>query len=232
MLPAVRDPVPAPAVETLGRKIHVSLQDRWVGLGMTGSGKTTWARELLTRLRSAYPAARTYILDSKQMGDFAMFPGYVIRDQISPDALKEPGAIQIWQPPIDDVGQYSDWFLKILKAREPAIVLVDELSSLGGLHGRSFPLGYMQLSKQGRGLDICKISLTQEAAYIPRVTLGQTSHLLRFRLLNEHDQRTADKMLGRQDKGEPPHRYGFYYKRLDRADDVYLYRGHQDFFNQ
>jgi Cdc6-like AAA superfamily ATPase len=229
--PSLPDP---PEVARIGRKsaIHVSLADRWVALGMTGSGKTTWARELLSRLRSSYPAARLYVLDSKQMNDFSALPGYFIRDQVAPDPIRQPGAVQIWQPPLDDVAQYSDWFTKILKARQPAVVLIDELSSLGGQSGRQFPLGYMLLAKQGRGLDISMVSLTQEAAYIPRVTLGQTSHLLRFRLLNEHDQRVADKVLGRQEKGEPPHQHGFYYRRLDRAGDVFLYRGHQEFFNE
>jgi hypothetical protein len=221
--------------ESVQGGIQVALSDRWVGLGTTGTGKTTWARELLQRLQSAYPAVRTYILDSKLAGDFDRFTGEFVGGQIPPRPLAKPGTTQIWQPPVDDVEQYGVWLENILKARQPAIVLIDELSSLGGRTGLSYPTGYFKLLKQGRGLDISAITLTQEAAYIPRQTLGQTTHLVRFRLQNEEDRRKADKVLGRSRSEygkEPVGKFGFFYRRLDRPADVLEYRNWQEFFSE
>jgi hypothetical protein len=89
----------------------------------------------------------------------------------------------------------------------------------------------MKLNKQGRGCDISMMSLTQEAAYIPRTTLGQVTHLLRFSLQNEYDKKTADKLLGRNEMKEPDDKFGFFYKRLDERGLVSYFSDFREFFN-
>lgn len=202
---------------------------------MTGSGKTTFTKQLLTELQTAYPQARIYVLDSKQAGDFSGMAG-IIRSREAPDALRTAGAVQVWQPEMDDQAEYDQWLKRIYRSREPAIVIIDELSSLGGISGRRFPEGYPLLLKQGRGLRISVVSCTQEAAYIPRQTLGQITHLVRFRLLNAYDARAVDEKLNRDRKlwgTNPPSRYGFLYRRLDDEPRApYIYRDFRDFFGR
>lgn len=164
------------------------------------------------------------------MDDFKSIRGKKVLSDKAPSPLSRPGTM-IWTPGIDDTDEYSLFFEQILKARKPAFVLVDELSSLGGSSGRSFPLGYMKLNKQGRGCDISMMSLTQEAAYIPRTTLGQVTHLLRFSLQNEYDKKTADKMMGRGDMKEPDDTFGFFYKRLDERGVASYFSDFKEFFN-
>jgi hypothetical protein len=210
--------------------IDASLEDRWTGLGITGSGKTVWAKQLIHRLRANYPGARTYILDSKDAGDFDDLAGQRVTGQHAPDSLRTAGQTQIWQPPLNDLGQYHQWFMNILRAKKPSIVLVDELASLGGSRPNTFPQGYALLMKQGRRLEMCVISLTQEAAYVPRQTFGQLTHLVRFRLENDYDRRMAAKHLNIEKDREPRHAYGFFYKRLDRPGQAHEYRDWQEFF--
>jgi len=190
------------------------------------------AKELLSRLRSAYPAARIYVLDTKQAGDFDSLDGYRIDSQEAPDALRTPGALQIWQPPDDDLDEYDRWFKRILYARKPAIVKIDELSSIIDKRGEA-PEYYKKLNKLGRALGILLISLSQEAAYIPRQTLGQVTHVVRFRLLDGYDVRKIDKLVGRakEDHGlDLPDSYGFIHRRIDRAEPGHYYSDHKEFF--
>jgi Cdc6-like AAA superfamily ATPase len=202
---------------------------------MKGSGKTTWARELVKRLRLAYPAVRVYLVDSKVQGDFDMFSGVKVASEIAPGVLSQPGELMVWQPSVDLVDEYDAFFNRILKHRQPAIVLIDELSSIGGKSGQSFPLGYMRLLKQGRGLEISIVTLTQDAAYIPRQVLGQASHLLRFRLNDEYDDKKADRILQRPRAEwgtQPTGQYGFLYRRVDRPSPVLEYRNWQEYFRE
>lgn len=241
-LPLIRAKTQAPIINPyreednkthIGKRIVTSLEDQWAVVGVRRSGKSTWSRELLKHLRSAYPAMRTYILDSSNDKDFRQFPGLHIETEQAPDPLHTPGGVQIWRPPIDDIEEYDKWLMRILRAEQPAIVLIDELSSLGGMHGRSFPRGYFILSKQGGKHGISLISCTQEAAYIPRVTLGQTTHLVRFRLLDSHDAKKVDKLLRRAEDEwgvDPPDKFGFFHRRTDVDGPGNYYKSHQEFF--
>src|SRR5687767_13005613 len=106
----------------LARGIQTSLEDRWAILGTTGSGKTTFAKQLIRRLQRAYPAVRTYILDNKHVGDFADVDAYITQDDGAPDALHVPGATMVWQAPHEDLREFNEWFRKIWEARQPAVV--------------------------------------------------------------------------------------------------------------
>lgn len=213
--------------------VKVSLQDRWAILGVTKSGKTTFAKRLLEQLRALYEDVPVYIIDSKASGDFEGI-GQVYAGDKAPKPLR--GGCLVWQPPRDDVHVYDQFFESVLKARQPGIILVDELSSLGGNHGISFPVNFNRALKQGRALGISIISLTQEAAYIPRNVLGQTTHVIGFRLNNPADRERRDEYLGRiAPRGvtlpEPAGKYGFFYNRLDGdSTGVAEYDSHQDFF--
>lgn len=210
-----------------GRPIMVSLEDCWAIAGIRGGGKTYFAKRLVRRLSELWPHASRYILQSKNDDDFAGWPGLVEQDD-APHALTRAGSIQLWHPSLDDQSAYDEWFGRILKAHNrdhPAIVYIDELSAIGGRTGLSFPLNFSRLLKQGRGLAICCITLTQDVAYIPRQVISQATWIARFRLQNESDERTLDKHLWHDGKRhEPSGKYGFHLKRTDRHDDPLSFR--------
>lgn len=214
-----------------GHAIDVSLKDRWYILGMTGSGKTRFAMRLFDSLRAIYPAAAGYLLDSKGDDAFVGWPN--VTEQDDAPGTVGPGILQVWRPANDVASAYDEWLEKILKARRPALVFIDELSSLstnGG--GTSYPNALAKLLKQGRSLGICVIILTQEAAYIPRQIKTQTTHLVRFRLqADEHAQRQAAALLGQTESHEPRDTFGFWYRRLNpAATEPIEYRDYQEFF--
>ena len=212
-----------------GEAIGTSLADRWFVLGQTGSGKTQFAKRLVRQLRALYPAAGVYVADSKGGDDFTRWPGLVTEQD--PPGPVGPGGIQVWQPPADDVDAYDEWLHSILKARRPALVFIDELSSIGGKTGNSFPLGFAKLLKQGRSLGVAAVVCSQEAAYIPRQVHGQATHLVCFRLEDDIDKQRAAKWL-RLEGGwrDPAGRYGFHYRRNDPPGTPHEYERHQEFF--
>lgn len=205
------------------RPLRVSLSDRWAILGTTGSGKTTFAKRLVRELRALYPGLPVYALDSKGAGDFDGWPGRVESND-APGADRLVDGVQVWAPPYTDRAEADRWLQAIYERRRPAVVYIDELSSIGGKSGRDYPRGYQVLLKQGRGLRISVITLSQEVAGMPRQVLGQTTHLVSFRLLNEFDRREADSLFGRshprgtaREAREPRALHGFHYARLDKV---------------
>jgi energy-coupling factor transporter ATP-binding protein EcfA2 len=224
--------LPAPSSRApQSKKIDVSLEDRWLILGATGTGKTTFARELLKQLRGLYPDVPVYILDSKGYGDFAEWHGNggLVASETMPPPIKK--GIQIWQPGVDDQSEYAAWFDQLLRTPGPAITLVDEISSIGNKKGDA-PREFERLLKQGRALGKLTINCSQEMAYVPKQIKTQTTHVVRFRMAQTgYDNQKANQIMGRPNTDpEPSERYGFFYRRIDKLMDVAEYATYKDFF--
>lgn len=215
----------------LNSKVTITMEDRWAVVGMSGSGKTTWVRQFIPRMFMWYNIP-IIILDTKGQGEFDDIANELHITQNPPKPATTP-IIQVWKPPLDDIDAYDLFCTQILKNRKPALVIIDELSNLGKGNADSYPNGYRLLLKQGRGLKISTVSMVQEAAYIPRQTTGQTSHLIRFHLLNDYDKLKMARMMGLPDSmkySDPPDQHGFFYRRMDRPSPVYYFRNWQEFF--
>ena len=194
--------------------IRYSLEDRWAIFGMTGSGKTVLTTELTHALARMFPQAGVNILDSKADSSFHKDPDLLVQPE--PPAVALPGQRIVWRPPTNDLAAYDAWCESLLRSDWPHVVLIDELASLGKTSGgASFPLNYHLLLKQGRDGKKCVLSCTQEAAYIPRNTLGQTTHIIRMHLNQENDEARLDRSIHHDTDPHPPeHQYGFWYKHV------------------
>lgn len=224
----MQTPQPAPQ---RANGIPISLEDRWLVVGTTGSGKTTFARELVARLARLYPKAPIYVLDSKAVGDFSRWYGQAdLRMDVDvPPPIRQ--GLQIWQPGVDDQGAYDAWFEQLLRVPGPAITLVDEISSIGKGANNDAPPGFQRLLKQGRAKGKLTINCSQEMAYVPRQIKTQTTHVVRFRLVGDYDPVTANRLMGRENRAaEPRHKYGFLYARLDKPGSLAEYASYKDFF--
>ncbi len=225
-LPSQR-PIPTPRQAG----IDVSLEDRWLILGATGTGKTTYARELLKHLHRIYGEVPARILDSKGYGDFIQWHGnggLWASEDVPPPITQ---GIQVWQPGVDDQDAYAEWFDQILRTPGPAITLIDEISSIGKKKGEA-PREFERLLKQGRALGKLTINCSQEMAGVPKQIKSQTTHVVRFRMATTgYDNQQANHIMGRENNDpEPSAQYGFFYRRIDKLMAPIEYASYHDFF--
>jgi len=211
--------------------VPYSLEDRWALAGMTRTGKTTVARQLIALYLRSYPGLRVHIFDPKDVGDYDAL-GKIsgarvlhVRGGRAPDLLREPGVL-IWHPRRAPFEEYERFFQQIADDSEPNLSVVDEtrrlIKRLGD--GTSYPAPFATILQEGAGQLHSMIVLLQEIAGTPRQIVGQATHLLRFRLENAYDERATDRRYararasGRISTREPAHWHGFYHARVDMLD--------------
>lgn len=196
---------------------------------MTDCGKTTFAKALINHLHDSYEEVPVHILDTKASGDFReWYSGLITSDDV-PDPIES--GFQVWQPGVDNQDRYDQWFERILHAPGPAILLIDEISSLGKGKSNDAPPHFQRLLKQGRALNKSVINCSQEMAYAPRQIKTQTTHIVRFRMAPGFDPIAANKLMGRPPGDpEPRSKYGFYYGRTNKPGKVIEYSTYHDFF--
>lgn len=239
---------------TKTKPIEISLEDRWVVIGATGAGKTTFVRRLLWaywRAAQRKPGKLPiYILDTKgfaaaKLGrdDFRAYyakgVGRLVRDARPPkiEAPKHGPEFVVWQPDPEQttLEDFDEFFARLYRSGVPSLTYVDELSSLTDPTGRKFPRYYDILLKQGRGLFQALVTTTQSPAFIPPSVIRQTTHMVRFRLNDTYDAQKIWRVMGREVEQEPPDPYGFWYRDVRRpraANPPVYYRDFREFFGE
>lgn len=216
----------------LANSLGIRLGEHVAIVGITGCGKTHFAKGWLEYLRRQYPHARRYILDSTEDGLQGIIGRLDVRGNRCPDLLRDPAFTQVWTPDTDVPELYNEWFERILYARQPAVVFVDEIASIGGRGGEALD-GFIKLLKQGRKHDITVMSLTQEIARVTPTVFRQMKHFILFYINPEtYDLAMARKYLNiEKDAQRPPlGKYGFFYRRTDGPFAMHEYPSMQAFF--
>ena len=200
-------------------------------LGMRGTGKTELAKSLYKVLLDAHRYAVGYVIDTNANGDFSGWSGAYDGFDVPIIGPGPRGRQVVWQPPYDDKNAYESFFERLYDHRVPSVVLIDELSCLGGQKEKhDF---YARLLKRGRARSgfagITVISLSQElaqAAKVPRQTFSQMVHFVRFYVQHPYDIMEANRLLHIPNHVQPEHEHGFWHARFDRPPvrPVY-YRG-------
>lgn len=181
----------------------------WVLVGKTGSGKTFFVRQLLARMHKSWPRTPILIVDSKRYDDFSEYRRYYHDSDDLPDSIPP---LLVWRPTIDTPDMYEKAFARVLALRTPRLVVIDELSMIGGKDGQSYPVSFQRLMKVGRTLGITMIVLTQELANGPRQIIGQATHGLLFHMQNPYDvQKFWRSLAGDIAQIQPKTVHGFWY---------------------
>lgn len=213
--------------------VSIGLKERLAIYGMTGTGKTTFARQLLVRLWRAFQGVPTNIIDSKGYDEY---DDLATRLWIGPEAPEpaKTGEVLVWViPGVVDKAQLDIFLKKVQATAKPCITLADEIANFGD--SQNFVEGMDLLLKQGRIMGQMVIAMSQQYAGGSRNLFGQANHVFRFGLRNTYDRRELNKEMGIPTRPnrpplEPPAPWGFFYRRIDRPGPVIAYAGWQEFF--
>lgn len=229
----------------MSKQVEIKIGDHFANVGSTGTGKTVFTRELVSQMAYAGEGfIPVYILDTKgqidapEKSDFKDFfrPGIGKRytGNAVPPVINPKGKdfFQVWTPLVDDLEMYNEYFKGIYQAKRPAIVLVDELSSVSKNRG-SVTRYHNILHRQGRGLGISVINNTQSPTFVGETILREIMHLVKFRVNNPMDNKKLSGYMGREVEKEPIDPYGFYYRNVTvptAKQRVTYYKNMQEFF--
>lgn len=208
--------------------------------GITRSGKTTAARQVVRKYLDSYAGLRVHIFDPKDVGDYDRIAPHVpvrhVRGSVAPDLLREPGVL-IWHPQGATFEDYETFFQRIADDPAPNLTVVDETRRLSKRlgDGTSFPLSLATLLQEGGGKLHAVIMMLQEIAGSARQIMGQATHLFRFRMMNDYDERMTERPFararrsGRIKNKEPQHWHGFFHSRIDMLDQANEYASWRNF---
>lgn len=213
--------------------LNIHLGEHWAIVGNTGSGKTYFTIVgLLEYLRMHYPEAKRYILDSTgddSIEQLVWAPLYVEGNQV-PDLLRNPTYTMVWRPKNGKIPiQYYEWFEKLNDAREPMILVIDEVASITSIAEEALEGLVKQVRKHGGTV----IILTQQIAKVDLTLFRQMTHFAQFFINQEpYDLARARSYLyqAKEDQRPPRYDFGFFYRKT-RGNFAYKeYRDMKDFF--
>jgi hypothetical protein len=199
--------------------------------GTTGSGKTYGAVSIMEYLRRQYPMAKRYFIDSSDDEKTVklLASPVQIRGNKAPDLLNDSAHTLVWTPDTDKSAEYEAFFEKLLAAREPQIIIVDESSSVDQFES------YIKLLKQARKHGGTIISLSQSIAGADQEMFRQMKHFLQFLINPDVYEWSACRRLlqiSKEDQREPTGRYGFFYRRLEAGYTAREFRSINEFFGR
>lgn len=214
-------------------RLLIRLGEHITVVGMTGSGKTYFAvKGLLEYMRRQYPHAKRYVIDSTADPDLPqmLHAPIIVRGNNAPGRLKNPAYTLLWTPDNSKIpASYAQFFDRLNDAREPTILLIDEVASITAEAEAALETLLKQLRKHS-GTCIC---LTQQIAAVDGTLFRQMSHFFQFLIQNEvYDQARARSYLNlsKEEHHQPRWEHGFFHRRTRGIETAREYRDMRDFF--
>lgn len=198
-------------------------------VGMTGSGKTTFARKLLESQRKKRPII---ILDSKpEPDDGLVLPGARVVEEAAESAKWKPSEhpVLVYRPNASELATAGskddvlDRWLQWCYATGDVLVYIDELSSLRQQHRQG--IGLINLVSRGRSHEVggkkvhTSVWMSSQAPIsIPTMCYHQSNRIVVFYLAHEEHRRRVAADTHPELREPPRELYGFrLYDRRMRA---------------
>lgn len=202
-------------------------------VGATGEGKTVFTLHgLVPYLKNIYKDVPVYILDSTSDPNMDHLVPHAIHVEGNhePDLLRSADRPLIWTPNNSKIPiAYARWFDKLIDAREPMIVVIDEIASITKQALEGLETLFKQLRKHGGTV----IAETQRIAKVDTDVFSQITHFFLFRINPErYDMQMARAYLKMPEESfhMPGQKYGFWYRKTRTDYPAEEYAGFRHFF--
>ncbi|MEM3713472.1 MAG: type IV secretory system conjugative DNA transfer family protein [Nitrososphaeria archaeon] len=181
--------------------------ERVLFIGMTGSGKTTLAVNLLKMLTNS---TRIDILDTKIEPAFETIPNAVILESFK-DVLNSDANVRIYRPTANEIlsPDVLDRYLQYLYDNAPGLVYIDELLSLGA-QAKPNP-GFLNLLTRGRSRYAACWYASQRPAWVSRFAFSEANKFFIFYLNDEKDRERVVSFTCKDVMRNPRDKHGFWF---------------------
>jgi hypothetical protein len=216
--------------------------DRYALVGKTGSGKTSLGMVLAATIAQSHlnTGWEVWWIDTKgDPDDLRALRRWGFRNYDSKSDRQNTGGLpnavyhlirEIPGKPGTVVAQAQDVIAQAFKRRKVCLVIDEYTQVIESKQNPGHALG--EVFRQGRGLNVGIIGMTQEPVYIPRQLLSQASHLVLFNLSYQADIDYVRKFYKPYD---PPiasgYPYGFYWSWVDGNGGWSFYPNQQAWYD-
>jgi hypothetical protein len=215
---------------------NIQLGEHIAIVGKTGSGKTYFTMTgLLNYLRYQYPTAKRYVIDSSDDPDMeTLIQGgcVVVEGDKTPNLLRNSTYTLVWKPRHSKVPKsYATFFQHINDAREPQILIIDEIASMTNEALEELEPLLKQLRKHHGTV----IILAQGISGVSTDVFKQCTHYLQFHINNEQYDNTQSRRylnIDRTEQRAPNFEYGFFYRNQKMSAPMSEYKDVSDFFGR
>ena len=194
----------------LGDIVQIRRGEHVVIIGMTGSGKTYLARQLL-----AVQSGGILVLDTKST---LKWSGYsIIRDNsLRAIRMAKNGERVIFRPPWGwGKAQYDMFFALLMKDKRPMIIYIDEIFAVANQHtAPNSALGAIRT--RGREFGITMWASTQFPRRVPFFLLSEATHFFVFFMALPAYQKMISELAEQPIPIANLREYEFYYKKIRR----------------
>lgn len=190
------------------RSLNIRSNERIIGVGRTGSGKTVLAKYIVRN----WPSLVVY--DEK--AEITLTNAHITSD-IRQIANADVGRF-VYRPPIEAIAnnkarkQLLEDFFRVIYERKNTVLYIDEIYAVAE-NAQSFPYWLRAILTRGRSRNIGVIALTQRPAFIPNFFISEAEHIFTFNLSLEQDQTKMAFFIGDQAYAKLP-QYAFRYVNM------------------
>lgn len=163
---------------------------------------------------------RIVILDTKQAGDFALYPKC---DKLKDlPKLVEKNPVCVYAPCSAEVKNpdYHEGFFEWCYNRWNTRIVIDELGSI--VYGNDTPDSYKDVTDRGRARKVTVLQGSQKPVFIPHAALSENDHFFVFDLQIESARKKMAGIMGEAVKKRPIDPYGFWYYHHKLLNPEYI----------